>query len=157
MGNYWDVRRSSSNCVHFVFDGKLTEEEELVTELRASHVRWHYVDYLSCKFRKEAVIDAIGRTAGLRNAPYHTDEEGGPRNVWLEFLDDLMSLAEESENLVIIIDNADAFLQDERETMFRLVETFLTQIEDWLREDKPCHLCFQMQRTERLRRIFSED
>lgn len=68
---------------------------------------------------------------------------------------DLIVLSEqERRGVVLFVDSADVFLAENSRGMFRVIEAFLTQVDEWMQKKKPCHLCFQMEADESLRARF---
>jgi hypothetical protein len=93
------------------------------------------------------IADPLGRALQLQHAPY-----GGLP--WIPFLDDLITLAHRYRGLVSVVDHADSLLRERPDDMFDLIEAFLTQFHHWYDQEKPCHLCFQMERNDSVRRVF---
>jgi len=48
--------------------------------------------------------------------------------------------------LVIVLDNAADFLATAPTEFFDLIEAFMVQFNHWFKLNKPCHLCFQMEK-----------
>jgi hypothetical protein len=68
------------------------------------------------------------------------------RDDYLPFWDDLISLAYKKFGLVIVLDNAADFLATAPAEFFDLIEAFMVQFNHWFKLNKPCHLCFQMEK-----------
>ena len=140
--------RSSSNAVHFLDNTQVDDlEHALVNHLRSTGIKTAYVDYLEITPRKEHIASVIGRLLGLARAPY-------PPQDWTAFSEDLGALAPREAGLAIIVDNAEPFLSTDKKTMLKLIEAFQTQLTHWLKQGKPCHLFFQMEKNDLVRRIF---
>lgn len=140
--------RSSSNAVHFLDNTQVDDlEHALVNQLRSTGIKTAYVDYLEITPRRDNIASMIGRLLGLARAPY-------PPQDWTTFSDDLGALAEREPGIAIVVDNAEPFLSTDKKTMLRLIEAFQTQLAHWLSKGKPCHLFFQMEKNDLVRRIF---
>ena len=158
MSNYWKLQRSSSDCIHFVYADQVDDSDSAITdELRKSNVKWVYVDYLDVKHSDQHIADVIAYLLKLQHAPYGPRTSPYQPKIWVPFLDDLVGLSrQEHENgVAIIIDSADVFLAENGREFFELIEAFLIQFSDWFEKKKPCHLCFQMEKSEWVRRIFA--
>ncbi len=140
--------RSSSNAVHFLDNTQIDDlEHALVNHLHSTRIKTAYVDYLEITPRKEHIASVIGRLLGLARAPY-------PPQDWTALSEDLAALAQRETGLAIIVDNADPFLSTDKKTMLKLIEAFQIQLTHWLKQGKPCHLFFQMEKNDLVRRIF---
>jgi hypothetical protein len=140
--------RSSSNAVHFLDNTQVDDLEHALTDqLRSTGIRTAYVDYLEVTPRRENIASVIGRLLGLSRAPY-------PPQGWTAFSEDLGALAEREPGIAIVVDNAEPFLSTDKKTMLKLIEAFQTQLTHWLERGKPCHLFFQMEKNDLVRRIF---
>ena len=156
MNSYFETRRSSSDCVQFVYaDGVGAEDAGLREDLNRLGIKYAYVDYLEIKRNGEHIVNAIAKSLSLTHAPYMPPTEAFRIKVIVPFLDDLVGLSQKVAGVAIIIDNADIFLADDSKTMFVLIEAFLHQFSTWFEKRKPCHLCFQMERSEWPKRIFA--
>ncbi len=122
-----------------------------VDEAIGRGVKYVYWDYLDGEGTSTTIADPLGRTLQLEHAPY--GGRGG-LSPWIGFLDDLISLSYRYPGLVIVVDHADSLLRERPDEMFDLVEAFLTQFHHWYDQKKPCHLCFQMEPNDSIRRIF---
>jgi hypothetical protein len=116
-------------------------------------VKYVYWDYFDGGGTSTTITDPLGRTLQLEHAPYGGRGELSP---WIRFLDDLITLSYRYPGLVIVVDNADSLLRERPDEMFDLIEAFLTQFHHWYDQKKPCHLCFQMERNDSIRRIVFE-
>ena len=155
MSNYWDILRSTTDCVQFAYAADVDEEFlPLPAEMRANGVVHAYVDYLEVRRSGAHICNVIAKALRLENAPY--EAVPGPRgiHIWIPFLDDLGGLSYQVEGAAIIIDNADVLLAEDSKTMFKLIEAFLAPLHHWLDQKKPFHLCFQMEKSDLVRRIF---
>jgi hypothetical protein len=137
-----------TRCVHFVRTGEFDGSQEQVVEaaLRKG-VKFVYWDYLDGGSVSAAIADPLGRALELAHVPY-----GAP--AWVQFLDDLITLAYRYPGLVIVVDHADILLRERPDDMFNLIEAFLIQFHHWYDMKKPCHLCFQMEQNDSVRRVF---
>ncbi len=93
------------------------------------------------------IADPLATALQLEHAPY-----GNP---WVQFLDDLITLAYRYDGLVIVIDRADLLMAERRDDMFECLEAFLHQFHHWYDQKKPCHLCFQLVEDDLVRELFS--
>jgi hypothetical protein len=154
MSSYWETLRPSSNCVHFIYDAALSAMDSLTDAMRDAGVCHFYVDYEMVKAKNAHIANEIAQSLGLDNVPYTEQVAQYQPELWLPFLDDLITLSERSSGIAIIIDRADKLLADDSRGMFRLIEVFLTQVHHWLEKGKACHLCFQMTVDDVVGRIF---
>lgn len=148
MRGYQQLHLSRSACIHFV-DAAESEAsiETSFQQVFANSIDCAYVDYAQHDSSVGAFVNAIAAALNLEHAPY-------PAKSWLQWLDDLITLSFKSKGLVIVIDNADRMLGENRDQMFDLIEAFLTQFHHWFEKGKPCHLCLQMQRNPALQKFF---
>ena len=129
--------RPATHCVHFVRTGAPREFLEAQVEAaRKVGVKFAYWNYLHGGRESATLADPLGVALGLEHPPY-----GRP---WVQFLDDLITLAYRYDGLVIVVDRADLLFTEKSDEMFNLVEAFLVQFHHWYDQKKPCHLCFQM-------------
>jgi hypothetical protein len=137
-----------TRCIHFVrtqeFDGSQEQVVEAAVRKGVKCVYWDYVDGGSAS---ATIADPLGRALELAHVPYG-------RLPWIEFLDDLITLSFRYPGLVIVVDHADILLRERPEDMFDLIEAFLIQFHHWYEKKKPCHLCFQMEQNDSVRRVF---
>jgi hypothetical protein len=158
MSSYWKIRIPSSDCVHFVYGDEVDQADpSIIKELDAQRVRRIYLDYDKIKSGKEHIANAIAYALNLQHAPYRLPTKSTEIDVWVPFLDDLISLSQHEAGVVIVIDRADVLLTSDSKVMFRLIEAFLVQFHHWFEKKKPCHLCFQMEKNELVREIFASD
>jgi hypothetical protein len=122
-------------------------EHALTDQLRSTGIKTAYVDYLELTPRREHIASVIGRLLGLARAPYARED-------WTSLSEDLATLSQRATGLAIVIDNAEPFLSTDKKTMLKLIEAFQTQLTHWLNQGKPCHLFFQMEKNDLVRRIF---
>ena len=122
-------------------------EEHVIEAAIAEGVKCVYWNYLDGGSGSTTIADSLGRALELEHAPYG-------RVPWVEFLDDLITLAHRYRGLVMIIDRADMLLRERPDDMFDLIETFLLQFHHWYDQKKPCHLCLQMEENHSVRRLF---
>jgi hypothetical protein len=136
---YVGIDRSTSACLHFVRNGEIRHSVlEIVEDLRRRSVHCTYVDYGQIAGSGKRLIDAVAEALQLAHIPY------GDRP-YLEFVDDMVAVADDYEGLVIVIDHADILLMQDQLEMFDLIEAFLVQFDRWYERGKPCHLCFQLE------------
>jgi hypothetical protein len=156
MSGYWELRRSSSNCVHFVYVDEVDDADRpILNELNKAGIKYIYVDYLEVKRSDQHIANVIAQLLKLQHAPYQLPTSPKQIDVWVPFWDDLITLSHHENGIAIIIDNADAFLSENSRTMFKLIEAFMVPFHHWLENNKPCHLCFQMEKSEWVRAIFA--
>jgi hypothetical protein len=151
VGGYGFLTQSVrvTRCVHFVVTRELDrDEEQLVEEAVSKGVRFVYWDYLDGGSASATIADPLGRALELAHVPY-----GGPL-AWVQFEDDLIDLSVRYPGLVIVVDHADILLREKPYDMFELIEWFLHCFYHWYEKKKPCHLCFQMERNDSVRRLF---
>jgi hypothetical protein len=147
---YSGIHLPMSGCVRFVVDCDFADTlRETVVDLKSKGVVCGYVDYMDIRRTHERIGDHIAAVLKLPNAPYR-----GPISPWVPFLDDLIALSARVNGLVLVIDNAGFFLENDRDEAFALIEAFLIQFHHWLEKKKPCHLCFQMEKNELIRQVF---
>jgi hypothetical protein len=140
--------RSSRKAVHLLDNTQVDDLEHALTDqLRSTGIKTAYVDYLEIPPRREHIESVIGRLLGLARAPYAPQD-------WTTFSEDIAALAQRETGLAIVIDNAEPFLSTDKKTMLKLIEAFQTQLVHWLEQGKPCHLFFQMEKNDLVRRIF---
>ena len=135
--------------MHFFDNTQIDDlERALVDDLRTAGIRTAYVDYLEIAPRTENIASLIGRLLVLKQAPYASQQE------WTAFSEDLAALSQSETSVAIIVDNADQFLSADRKTMLKLIAAFQAQFAAWIKQNKPCHLCFQMEKNDLVRHIF---
>jgi hypothetical protein len=147
-----------TRCIHFVTRKpmRVTEAgipipgslDEIVEAAIGKGVKFIYWDYLDSGGTSTTIADPLGKALQLQHAPYG-------RLPWIPFLDDLITLAHRYRGLVIVVDHADSLLRERPDDMFDLIEAFLTQFHHWYDQKKPCHLCFQIERNDSVRRVFA--
>jgi hypothetical protein len=151
---YGTLKLPSSGCVHFVYADS-GEAQAVVGDLRNAGIRCVYTDYRNVEYGDLHIANAVARELNLQHAPYPPPTSPFQPQVWVPFLDDLITLSEqEKKGIVIFVDSADAFLAENGRGMFQLIEAFLIQVDDWMKKKKPCHLCFQMEPNDSLRAQF---
>lgn len=148
---YRGLHLPRTHCIHFVntreFDQSVGEVVEAAVKTGVKLVHW---DYLDGGGTSTTIADPLGRALQLQHAPYG----GSPLSSWVPFLDDLITLAYRYPGLVIVIDHANILLRERPDDMFDLIEAFLTVFHHWYDQKKPCHLCFQMEQNDSVRRVF---
>jgi hypothetical protein len=148
MIGYEALNLPLTRCVHFVKNREIDGSEERVIEAATQEgVKCIYWNYLDGGSGSTTIADPLGRALELKHAPYG-------RVPWIEFLDDLITLAYRYSGLVIIVDRADILLRERPDDMFDLIEAFLIQFHHWYDQKKPCHLCLQMEENHSVRRLF---
>jgi hypothetical protein len=160
LGNrmgYGRLKLSSSGCVHFMYaDFFSGAPQAAVGDLRSAGVRCVYTDYRNVEYGDLHIANAVARELKLQHAPYPPPTSTFQPQVWVPFLDDLITLSEhEKKGVVLFVDSAYAFLAENSKGMFRLIEVFLIQVHHWMEKKKPCHLCFQMEPDDSLRAQFT--
>jgi hypothetical protein len=155
MSSYWDCRRPTTNCVHFIYRADVDETDvPLRMEFKSAHIEYIYVNYNEVLSSGKHIVNHIADLLGLANAPYRIPSLPGEIDVWVPFADDLITLSESMSGIVIVIDFADLLLAKDSRVFFALIQTFLSQVHHWQKRMKPCHLCFQMEKNDWVRRIF---
>jgi hypothetical protein len=148
MRGYGGIERSLSACLHFVRNSEVDESlSETAQYLKDHNIVCAYVDYEVVRKLGQRIADCVGNSLHLEHSPY------GPAP-WVPFLDDLISLSDEVNGVVIVIDNANLFFSSSRNEVFDLIESFLIQFHHWLEKKKPCHLCFQLEGNPLIRQVF---
>jgi hypothetical protein len=125
--------------------------DEIVEAAISKGVKFVYWDYLDGGSASVTIADPLGSTLQLDHAPY-----GGRAGLspWLRFSDDLIALAYRYPGLVIVVDHADILLRERPDEMCELIEAFLHVFHHWYDQKKPCHLCFQMEQDDSVRKLF---
>lgn len=138
MRRYEFLDQPVTRCLHFVRTTVASEFLEAQVEAaRRVGVKFAYWNYLHGGRESATIATPLAISLGLEHAPY------GNRP-WVQFLDDLITLAYRCDGLVIVVDRADLLLAEKNDEMFNCVEAFLVQFHHWNDQKKPCHLCFQM-------------
>jgi hypothetical protein len=149
------LKLSSSGCVHFMHAGFFSgEAQAVIGNLRSVGIRCVYTDYRDIEHGDLHIANAIARELNLQHAPYPPPTSPHQPKVWVPFLDDLITLSEHENGMVLFVDSADVFLAENSRGMFRLIEAFLIQVHHWMEKRKPCHLCFQMEPDDSLKTQF---
>jgi len=152
MLDYAGLERVSSGCIHFVHDHieNIPLLRDVIPELRRKGIACAYVRYAPGG-GVGTIADEIGERLALDHRPYASG-----RRPWIRFLDDLIGLSFRVAGLVLIIDDADAFLAADRDEAFNLIEAFLIQFHHWFEKEKPCHLCFQLEPNPLIEQVFQK-
>jgi hypothetical protein len=104
--------------------GSLDEVVEAAISRGVKFVYWYYLDGGSASV---TIADPLGSALQLDHAPY-----GG----------------------LIVVDHADILLRERPDEMCELIEAFLHVFHHWYDQKKPCHLCFQMEQDDSVRKLF---
>jgi hypothetical protein len=148
MLGYSAIDLPMTRCVRFVRNHEIDGSEGRIVEAALKEgVKFVYWDYLDGRGESVTIADPLGRALELDHAPYG-------KFPWVPFLDDLITLAYRLRGLVIIVDHADGLLRERPDDLFNLIEAFLIQFHHWYDQKKPCHLCFQMEENQFVRRLF---
>lgn len=150
MRRYEFLDKSTMRCIHFVkrsTSNALLEEQ--VEAAKRAGVVFTYWNYLEGGRESSNIADPLGVAVGLEHAPY-----GRP---WLQFLDDLITLAYRYNGLVIVVDRADVLIAEKSDEMFNLIEAFQVQFHHWFDQEKPCHLCFQVEEDEHATKLIKTE
>src|SRR5882757_3137138 len=120
------LKLSSSGCVHFMYaDYFCGETEAVVGDLRSDGIKCVHTDYRNIECGDDLhIANAVARELNLEYAPYPPRTSPLQVQVWVPFLDDLITLSEHEKGIVIFVDSADVFLAENRRGMFRLIEAF---------------------------------
>jgi hypothetical protein len=149
------LKLSSSGCIHFMYaDFFSGEDQTAVDDLVSTGIRCAYTDYRNFEHGDLHIANALARELNLQHAPYRLPTSPFQPEVWVPFLDDLITLSEHEKGIVLFVDSADVFLGENSRGMFRLIEAFLIQVHHWMEKKRPCHLCFQMDSNDSLRAQF---
>jgi hypothetical protein len=54
-----------------------------------------------------------------------------------------------------MVDNADNLFRDNQDDAFDLTEAFLIQFHHWFEKQKPYHLCFHIENSPMVQKVFS--
>ena len=152
------LKLSSSGCVHFMYADYFSsgEAQAAVGDLRSAGIRCVYTSYRHIEYGDLHIANTIARELNLQHAPYPPRTSHVKIEVWVPFLDDLITLSEsEKTGVVLFVDGGDVFLAANSRGMFRLIEAFLIQVHHWMEKKKPCHLCFLMEPNDSLRAQFA--
>src|SRR4051812_30311488 len=123
MAGYRAINRNWSGCVHFVRNSQIEEGfSEWTQELKDQGIICAYVDYEV--IRGQHIADCLADTLRLQHAPYRSRK-------WIQLADDLVTLSNEVNGVVMVIDNADLFFASARDDAFELIEYFLLQFQYW--------------------------
>jgi hypothetical protein len=153
--SYGRLKLSTSGCIHFMYADFFSGEAQVaVGDLKSGGIRCVYTDYRNIEYGDLHIANTVARELNLQNAPYRPRTSPILVEVWVPFLDDLISLSQHEKGLILFVDSAEVFLAENRRGMFRLIEAFLIQVHHWMEKKKPCHLCFQMEPNDSLRAQF---
>lgn len=148
MRGYSLLNLPSSCCIRFVRNHEIDDSiDEILNEIRAGGLTFVYVDYMRLPENSKSVVDSISEILELPNGPH---SEG---RLW-SFLDDLITCSFNLDGLVIVIDSAYQYLEQDSRNFFDLIEAFLVQFHHWVEKSKPCYLCFQMEQNSELTNVF---
>src|ERR1051326_4273909 len=148
---YGGLHMPTSACVHFVRNDEIDDSiYDSVAELNRLGIQCAYLNY-SHGMGARDITNNIAGSLHLDHHPY----QSGPIRPWLPWLDDLIALSRRVNGLVLIIDSADVFFNESRNDAFDLIEVFLIQFSDWFEKKKPCHLCFQIEPNDLVKKAFS--
>lgn len=140
MRGYSGIDMPLSACLHFVRNSEIDDAtSDIFASAREKNITVVYVDFLGDFVRKSGILQCIAAQLNLDSQPYRRDDH-------LPFWDDLISLAYKKFGLVIVLDNAADFLATAPTEFFDLIEAFMVQFNHWFKLNKPCHLCFQMEK-----------
>ena len=149
------LKLSSSGCIHFMYaDFFSGEAQAAVGDLMSAGIRCVYTDYRNIEHGDLHIANAVAQELNLQHAPYQLRTSPFQPEVWIPFLDDLITLSKNEKGIVLFVGSADMFLARNSRGMFRLIEAFLIQVHHWMEKKKPCHLCFQMEPNDSLRAQF---
>ena len=144
MRGYIGINEHSSACVRFVRSSEIDAEDiQEFISARSSGINISYVDWSKAFNNTNSLFNEIAKTIPHSNYPY------GP-NARIELMDDLIGLSTTESGLLLLIDNADSLFEGGGKDVFDLIELFLIQFRKWYDQGKPCHLCFQMERSQLL-------
>jgi hypothetical protein len=148
---YEFLDQPTTRCIHFVRAGASSEFlEKQVEAARKVGVKFAYWNYLQGGRESATLANPLAIALGLEHAPYGN-------LAWVQFLDDLITLAYRNSGLVIVVDRADLLLTERSDEMFNLFEAFQVQFHHWYDQKKPCHLCFQMMEDDYVTNFFTRE
>ena len=151
MLGYSRIELPVSGCVHFVRNDDVNGDlREIVAHAKSKGIVCGYLDYMDTRGVPGHITDHIARTLKLDNPPY-----GGAPSPWIPFLDDLITLSDRVDGMALVVDNAHVFLREDQNNFFDFIESFLMQLHHWFEKQKPCHLCFQVERNDLVRQAFA--
>jgi len=150
MRGYFDIVRSTTACVHFVFETKLDDEflSEIKEQLKKDSVLVAYVDARDLLGGVSQFCRVVGAAIGAHRAIKCMEES------YVLLFDEMVSLSNSLPGLVLIVDRAWEVFDADQITAFGFVEGFLSQLHHWLGRGRPCHLCFQMTPNEDVKKYF---
>jgi hypothetical protein len=124
--DYGRLNRSTSGCVHFLYADVFSgEAQAVVGDLRSAAFRCAYVDYRNIENGDLHIANAVARELNLQHAPYPPRTSPFQPEVWVPFLDDLITLSDHEKGIIVFVDSADLLLAENGRGMFRLIEAFL--------------------------------
>ena len=109
-------------------------------QLAKADMAFAYLDAGTCQYPD--VINVLAAQLKTDHPPYDIDGNG-----WLRFMDDLETLAYQRAGLVIVVDNAAHLFDETSSWVFELMKWWTVQLWHWVKQDRPCQLCFQMDRS----------
>lgn len=152
MRQYEFLDQPVTRCLHFVRTNASGEFLEAQVEAaRRAGVKFAYWNYLDGGSESTTIAHPLATSLGLEHVPY------GNARPWVQFLDDLITLAYRYDGLVIVVDRADLLLAEKSDELFECVEAFLVQFHHWNEQKKPCHLCFQMVEDDYVTNLFTRE
>lgn len=122
------------------------------SELTDHEIAFAYVD--GPAFEAKDVLGYLGNRLHLENPPYDPRPVTGTDG-WWRFEDDLLTLSQQVQGLIIIVDNAASLFADRTSWVFDLIEVFVASMPHWARQGRLAHLFFVMQRNDRLKAVYS--
>ena len=151
MYQYEFLDRPGTGCVRFIRTNVSQEDLEADVETaRKAGVRFAYWNYLHGGRESATVANPLAIAIGLENVPYG-------KRAWVQFLDDLITVAYRYDGLVIVVDRADLLIVEKRDEMFDCIEAFMIQFHHSYDQKKPCHLCFQMLQDDIVTNFFTRE
>jgi len=125
----------------------LDDLETIITLLYESGVKVGYVDYRKAQSTFE-IVSILASEIGLLHLPYNE------RCSRMQFLDGMIGLSHRENGVLLFVDHAYDWILTDRREAFNFIETFLTQADDWLLKNKPCHLLLQIEADDRVEQVF---
>lgn len=102
---------------------------------------WAYLD--AERVSEYEALNSLGLQLRTDHPPYDPHPPGGISG-WIRFMDDLLTLGQREEGMVIIVDKASDLFADPQSWAFELITIWVLQLRGWQERNVPCHLIFQM-------------
>jgi hypothetical protein len=150
---YLDNPAAAGGRIHFRHRHTDDDPAEYVTPatLAAKGIAYAYVD--ATRVDEFEALNSLGQQLRADHAPYDPASPTG-MNGWYRFMDDLETLGDREAGMIMVIDRAATLFTDPRSWGFNLISIWVLQLPRWQRRKAPCHLAFQMEADDAVRRIY---